>query len=231
MNENRHFHFDRLLAVACATAALFAFAPRAVAQTEEGWRIRFYAAAIDMESDSASRPASEFGFDMEAGAGLGVHAEYRFSRRLGLDLGVLGGAAVNVASADSWPGVRHWGATQEALTITPLSAGVDIHLMPESRLDLYVCPMVALVRYGGFAPRSSGTGTWADWRLDEDLALGAALGLGVPFGRQKWSFEANLAYLDSSLEGSSADRGRFSANYDSTILGLGFGYRFGRHAG
>ncbi len=218
------------LPVGLLLLAVMVLAPGASATTDSGWQIRFYAAAIDMEHDSAPDRPDGFGFDMDAGAGAGFNAEYRFSRRLGVDLGVLSGAGVDVAHYRTFAGNSGW-VTSETLTFTPFTVGLDIHLTPDARVDVYACPLVALVQYGGLAVRSGPTGVSTDWDFDEDLAVGATLGLGVPIGQRRWSFQANLTYLDSSLEGRGSNGSRFDGGYDSTVFGLGFGYRFGGKPG
>ena len=213
-------------------AGVLAPAAEAAGQNDPGWRIRFYAAAIDMESgaDGSSQTGTVDAFDMDVGAGVGFNAEYRFSPRLGVDLGILGGAGVDIETGRYWARNSVRGTYEDSydsLTMTPLTAGLDIHLTPNARVDFYACPMVALVQYGGLAVRSGPSGVRWDWDFDEDVALGAALGVGVPLGENRWSFQANLTYLDSSLEGRAQDGTRVVGDYGSTIFGLGFGYRFG----
>ncbi len=212
-------------------AVALAFAAGAPAATEPGWQIRFYAAAIDMD-DGPGEPnrTGGVGFDLDVGAGLGFNAEYRFTPRFGLDLGILSGAGVDVETGASWDGSYGW-IGNDTVTFTPLTAGLDIHLTPDARVDFYACPMVALVQYGSLAVRNGPTGVRTHWNFDEDFAVGAALGVGVPFGRDRWSFQASLSYLESDIDGSSSDGRRFAGGYDSTIFGFGFGYRFGQRSG
>lgn len=231
----RHDRHGSSLVLGVAAALVFALVAGASAESDRGWQIRFYAAAIDMNDDpTGPNRAGGSSFDLDVGGGLGFNAEYRFSPRLGLDLGILSGAGVDVETGATRAG--NWGfVNHESVTFTPLTAGLDIHLIPDARVDVYVCPLVALVQYGGLAVRSGPTGVRTEWDFDEEFAFGAGLGIGVPFGRnerrQRWSFQANLTYLESSLNGSNGDASRITSDYDSTIFGLGFGYRFGRHAG
>lgn len=212
-----------LVALAAATSAS--------AETDTGWQIRLYAATIDMEHSSAglTRPGgATAGFDGDVGGGVGVNAEYRFSRRLGVDLGFFSGGNVGIEAHAYRIGDTSW-VTHDTLTFTPLTAGLDVHLTPGSRVDVYACPLVALIQYGELAIRTGPSGLRTGIDLEEDFALGATLGLGVPFG-QRWSLQANVTYLDSSLKGSGANGVRIANGYDSSIFGLGLGYRFGRRA-
>ncbi len=220
-----------LLAVALAAAATFTLTASASAETDTGWQIRFYAAAIDMDDGSgASGRYGGSSFDFDVGAGVGFNAEYRFTPRLGVDLGILSGAGVDIETAWVPAGNPGW-VTSETLTFTPLTVGLDIHLTPDARVDFYACPLVALVQYGGLAVRSGPTGVRTEWDFDEDFAVGASLGLGVPFSRNRWSFQTSLTYLESSVDGGSSNGLRIDGDYDSTIFGFGFGYRFGQRAG
>lgn len=213
-----------VLALALATTAAAATTPTQPQET--GWSIRFYAASVDFDSVDGYRGGSRPDYDLDIGFGLGFNAEYRFSRRLGIDLGVLGGAAVDVA----WNALRadEWGWTSyDTLTFTPLTAGLDIHLTPDSSVDLFVCPMLAWIHYGGIVIQSAGHWSTTTVDFEEDLGLGLTLGLGVPMGaRDRWSFAASLTHLESQLDSDTWSGGRLVGDYDATILGLGVGYRF-----
>ncbi len=193
----------------------------AAADVEPGWRLRLSFASMDFDSNLNG---ASYGIDI--GAAAAVNAEYRFNRRLGLDLGAFGGAGVDVVSHRSWIG---WANVDvyDTMTVNGLTAGLDIHLTPDSRADLYICPMVAMMQFGGLVfevgPNRVATGV----DFDEDLALGASLGLDLPFGdRRAWSFNAYLTHLESTLNGSARSSLRIEEDYDVNMLGLGVGYRF-----
>lgn len=216
------------LTLGALLAAAPALAATAAEPVETGCQIRFYAAAVDMEHSSAGlvRPAGTTrSYGGDTGGGLGVNGEYRFSRRLGVDLGLFSGASVDIEAHTYRAGGTSW-VTYDTLTFTPLTVGLDVHLTPDSRVDVYLCPLVALIRYGNLDTfvDSSGWRTGVDF--DQDVAPGLAVGLGVPFGQKRWSFQANITYLDSSLEGRGPNGLRIDSGYDSTIFGAGVGYRF-----
>ena len=210
------------LAGAVAPAAADSLSTTMPAEPETGWRLRFAVASMDFHSNL--NPGSSYGIDI--GAAAAVNAEYRFNRRLGLDLGAFGGGGVDVVSHRSWIGWSH-ADVYDTMTVSGLTAGLDIHLTPDSRVDLYICPMVALMQFGGLVfdvePRHVVTAV----DFDEDLAVGASLGLGVPLGtRRAWSFNAFLTHLESTLNGNGHRDLRVEEDYDVNMLGLGFGYRF-----
>lgn len=196
----------------------------AVAESHSGWRLRFYAASINLDNNVGGLgPGRGGGYDLDIGMGLGVNAEYRFSRRLGVDLGLLAGAGVDVGVRTVQIGGETW-LTHDTVAFSPLTAGLDVHLTPDHRVDLYLCPLVAVVRYGGLVVRTGTGGVTTAVDIDDDFAVGAALGLAVPFGQRRWSFNASLTYLDSRLNGTGQGV-RLDLDYDATIFGLGFGYR------
>jgi hypothetical protein len=200
--------------------------PAATSDYEPGWRIRFFAASIDFDNAHGYRSRVHPGSDFDIGFGLGFNAEYRFSRRLGLDLGILGGAAIDAAWNVGEGGEWVWSA-YDTLTFTPLSVGLDIHLTPDNNVDLYLCPMLSWVHYGGLVVHSADPWTATTVDFNEDLGIGIALGLGVPIGqREHWLFSANLIHLESEIESRGWSGDRLADDYDATILGLGFGYKF-----
>ena len=222
-----------LTALAATPPAHAGEATEASAPPVKGWEIRFYAAAVDMEQGSTelTEPTTfHRGFDSSAGGGIGFNAEYRFSRRLGLDLGLFSGGNVDIETYTHRGTGNSW-VSYDTLTFTPLTAGLDIHLTPDERVDVYFCPMVALVQYGSIAWYDDTNGFRSEVDFDEDFALGARLGVGVPFGESGWSFQANITYLDGSLEGRGANGVRVRSGLDSTMIGFGAGFRFKRLAG
>lgn len=192
-----------------------------------GWSLRFYAAAIDFDEGSPgvgglSRQGT---YGVDFGGGLGVNAEYRFSRRLGVDIGAMVGAGVDLAARSVQAG-QVTSLVYDTVSFTPLTAGLDVHLTPDRRVDLYVCPKLAWIRYGRLAVANSTVGVTTEVDFDDDFAVGGAIGIGVPFGKQNWSFEANLTFMDSSMSGTRGDGAIVSTDYGMTIFGVGFGYRF-----
>jgi hypothetical protein len=196
-------------------------------EVDTGWQLRFHAAAIDFGHGSAGfdRRGALASYDLGAGAGFGINAEYRFTRRLGVDFGVLSGAGVDLEAHTSNTGGGSR-ATYDTVTFVPVTGGLDIHLTPDNRVDVYVCPLVALIQYGSFNAGTGSGGAFMGIDFDEEFAVGAALGLGVPFGQRRWSFQANLTYLDSGINGTGSNGVRIDSNHDVTMLGVGLGYRF-----
>ena len=62
--------------------------------------------------------------------------------------------------------------------------------------------------------------------LGDDWVFGAMAGIDLPIGEGGWAFSADLKYLDNSFVGHDPEGDPLGVDLDSTILGLGFGYRF-----
>lgn len=225
MKRNRQ-HGARVMGALLLASAVAAPAASEEAAFEPGWQLRVYAASVDFSGGEGYGPNSRPDYDLDVGFGFGIGAEYRFSRRLGVDIGILGAAAIDVTWSTVGPGEWVWSG-YDTLTFSPLSAGLDIHLIPDNDVDLYLSPQLAWIHYGGLVVRSGSGWSSATIDFDEDLGLGLALGLAAPLGRrERWAFVANLTFLESSLETDSWSGARVASDYSATILGLGFGYRF-----
>ena len=213
---------SRALAALALLALAWPAAAAAATPVETGWRIRVSVATIDFDSNLVGGP----GYGIDVGGAVGINGEYRFNRRLGLDLGAFAGGGVDVAGHGSWIGWHEYDV-YDTMSVTGLTAGLDIHLTPERRVDLYVCPMLAMMQFGGLWFEAADHRFEAAIDFDENLAIGAGVGLGVPFGElSRWSFNVSLTHLESTLDGGGRVAPRIDEDYDATLFGLGFGYRF-----
>ncbi|MGD9020878.1 MAG: OmpW family outer membrane protein, partial [Lysobacterales bacterium] len=171
-------------------------------------------------SVSTSNWRGDVSFDM--GVGVSLQAEYRVSPRIGVEIGVMGASGFGLSSS-----VSHGNVSGDIrLTgFAPLSLGLNVHLTPESTVDLYAGPQLALVAYG------TNRTWWDSWSggvelsAKNDWAWGLVAGLDVPLGKRGWLFNANLRYLDTSIEQSGGGF-HFDGDFDPLIFSLGFGYAF-----
>jgi len=207
-------------------AAMFLIAAAdARAGDDDGWRLRVDFGFFDPGGNGITidTGTTTVRSDLDGGGGAGVRGEYQLSRRLGVEIGFFSGASVDIDVGVS-------GGTSstvvEVSSYTFLAPGLDVHLTPDAKVDLYIGPQLAWVNYSdvevGVLPGSVGTGV----SVDTDLGFGGILGLDVPVGeRKRWTFQMNLRYLDTKMEGD-ATTPRLEADFDLTIFSLGFGYRF-----
>ena len=159
-------------------------------------------------------------FDTDFGAGM--RAEYRFSERLGVEVGVLGAGNVDVTSGYFDHSI---GSNVEVSGFTPLTLGLNVHLTPDRAVDLYAGPLLALVMYSSVDDWSSHYVGRTNVSVDNDVGWGAILGLDVPLGSRGWMAQANLRYIDTDMKNSGGDIS-LNSEFDPVIYSVGFGYRF-----
>ena len=218
--------FRPALLVCLLLTATFLVQPPDAAAAGEGWLLRFGGVWVDPDVnvdtiDSAGSRARARSVD---DINLGVGAEYRFSRRLGLDLGVAF-AEPEIGLTVDFPTGQVLAATS-GIDFTPITAGLNFHFTPDSRFDLYAGPLLGYVLYGdvGF---DAGDGLTAEFESKDDFALGAQLGADIAIGKGGWSVNMALKYLAADLQVSDLDDGeRTDVSFDPIMFNMGLGYRF-----
>lgn len=195
------------------------------AQAEEArWHVRFGGIVVDGDQAFTTEDASGSrvlaGGNAEIGAGLAV--EYRFSDRLGFELGA---AFADVPSYEDSTFIDGDGEIGEGPSFAPATASLNIHLTPDRRVDFYVGPTIAFVQYGDFE-LDLGDGI-VEYEVDDDFAWGATLGLDVGIGDRGWSINAAATYLDSDMEISELGSGStVVVPFDPVMVRLGAAVSF-----
>lgn len=218
------------LIVALCTVAL-GWTGAASADVEKTWILRAGALWVDTDLDfRQADDGASVRLTGDAGFGFSLVGEYRANDRLGLELGAqwsendvelrlagemfCGSTLCTVTASDS----------VQPLT---LSVGLDIHLTPGKRADLYVGPLVAYVRYTDLTFRALGEALRVSF--DDEYAWGGVVGLDVPMGDRGWHFSGSIRYLqaeaDVSARDDEGDAGTASLDFNPVTLAVGFGYR------
>lgn len=170
------------------------------------WTLHFSAVSA-LASDDTSTATGRTELTVDDGLGVGVGAEYRFSDRIGLDLGLF----FSELDAES----RLLGVVptigEDDVEMRLLTAGPSFHLTPRRHTDVYVGPLVALVRY----ERLFGE------EVDDELAWGAQAGVDIPLGYSRWALNFAARYLRSTL-----DAETFELDIDPLIVSVGLSYSF-----
>jgi len=162
-------------------------------------------------------------YTADAEFGFGIDFEYRASRRLGIDFGVLTASPELDVVYDEAPVIT---ATAKP-RITPIYAGLNVHLTPDSRFDLFIGPVLAYVVYSGFdLVVDPAFLTEEGFVSENDLGVGVNLGLDVRLGDGGWLLTAAFKYLDTTLEASPPDEVAGWTAIDPKIFSIGVGYRF-----
>ena len=188
------------------------------------WQIRVSGLSMNPTGDTVFVPDSgeRISFNADSGYGFGVELEYRASRHLGINFGVLTAATVIDVLIDE---VGMISASAKP-RMTPVYAGLHVHLTPDSRADLYVGPLLAYVIYSSF---DLVTDPWfyrEGFVTENDLGIGVNLGLDVRLGDAGWVLTAAFKYLDTTLEASPPDENIGRTDIDPMIFSIGVGYRF-----
>ena len=213
--------FGMVLIALCVSLAT---APVTASAEDNPWRLRF--AVISMDPSGTSVVVQETGerisYNSSSGTGFGIDLEYRASRRLGVDFGVLSASPGLDVEVGAQP-LTVIGSGD--LNITPIYAALNIHLTPDSRFDLYVGPLLAYVRYDGFK-LSVDSELVEVFNTESDFGIGAVVGLDIGLGSGGWLLNAAVRYIDTTLEATSSDGGLGKTNIDPTIYSLGVGFKF-----
>ena len=225
MNSKRRFRY-----VAPVAAVVFLIAvtlPTAGFTGDRAWLLRVTGVSVDSDAHAVEVMGTGEGLSIttSSGFGVGFDLEYRVSNRLGVDFGVLSAAPSVGTSVDvGWKSINI--SADAGVTMTPITAGLNVHLTPDSRFDIYVGPLLAYVVYDSFT-LSAGPGLSESFSSENDVGFGANIGVDVGLDKQgRWTFNASLKYIDTTLEASPSDGSPGKTDFDPTIFGVGFGYRF-----
>ena len=166
---------------------------------------------------------------------FGVSGEYQFTDRLGVDLGAFR-ASPDVNLLNRIKELDLDARATDGQAMAPVMLGLNVHLMPEDRLDVYVAPFIAYIFYGDLEFYINETIeidgqpiTLQDSvRVDvaDDWGYGATLGIDVPFSSRPWAFAANARYLVTNLDITDPEGDREDLGFDSWVISLGVRYTF-----
>jgi outer membrane protein W len=210
-----------------AALAVFAVCSLYPASADAGdgpWRLRLFAVSMNPTGDTVFVPDTDeqIYFDASGGYGGGMEIEYLVSRSVGIDFGALTASPVidvlidevGVISASAQP------------RISPVYAGINFHLTPDSSVDLYLGPLFAYVVYSSF---DLVTDPWflREWfETENDWGIGINAGVDVRLGEGGWLLTAAFKYLDTTLVASPPDESIGRTDIDPMVFSIGVGYRF-----
>lgn len=194
---------------------------RGGARADGAWIARLYGASVDGDDSVNTVEANnDRTFTaLDGAAGVGLALEYLFNDRIGLEGGIFQGGVDGLYSADRGD---LWGMDEDDFDFSLVTLGVNFHLTPDRRADLYVGPFVGLVNYG--TARFDLPFEWITMSFDDDFGIGAQIGVDIPFGASRWGFSAVARYLQTTAEQEGGLGREF--DLDPLILGAGFSVRF-----
>ena len=117
-------------------------------------------------------------------------------------------------------GTLQFTETLADVKMMPLTAGINFHLMRQSRFDLYVGPTIGYVFYGDLGIGED------ELSIDDDFTWGGTIGFDLPLGAKGWMFTGALRYLDTEASPDDLGPGDESLDVSPWIVQLSAGYRF-----
>ena len=213
------------VALAIAVTIFFsALCPTNANAGDSPWRIRVFGLSMNPTGDTVVVPdtGERIPYSAGNGFGFGIDLEYRVSRHFGIDFGVLTATPVIDVLIDE-VGVISASAKPR---ITPVYAGLNVHLSPDSRFDLYIGPLLAYVVYSSFDLVVDPWFLTEGFVTQNDFWIGVNLGLDIRLGDGGWLLTAAFKYLDTTLEASPPDESIGRTDIDPMIFSIGVGYRF-----
>jgi outer membrane protein W len=222
MSRNRRLQLQ--LAISASVLLTLFSTPGALAVEGQGWRLRIDFGIVDPggEQGGVEVGGATARVKTDCGAGVGARGEYQFSRWLGVDIGALASGSAEVRAS---AGIGDIGTAVQVSSFVPLTVGLNVHLIPRSRPDLYIGPLLAYSIFSDVGVQTGLTGATSFESVDNDLGYGAILGLDLPLGQKGWLFNLNLRHIKTEMNGREGSD-RIDADYDPTIFAIGFGYRF-----
>jgi outer membrane protein W len=173
---------------------------------------------VDFEGDTITTTA-----DSSTGFGAGI--EYRFSNRLGLELGVVTGVDidfnVNVASGPLSVDLK------DSMGFTLTSLGLNIYFTSGDGVQFYLTPVVGTASYDNLTFTIFDETIRID--VDGDTVYGGTVGLDLPLGGSAWFVTGRLSYLVASVDVRDKDEPQdpgTEIDIDPLIATVGIGIRF-----
>ena len=187
---------------------------------ERRWRMRIIGAIAGDDGGVlvTSGGHSHTGVSINGGGGVGVNFEFRYSPRMGFEIGAMAvGGNVRVGVGRDH---RRYGAGVEVDGYVPITFALNYHPLKNSEIvDFYVGPLVASTFLSSVGV---GPGVIVESRVE--FGLGATLGVDINFGRKsRWSFNSGFKYIANVSN--SGDRDSWS-DFDPLIFSFGFGFKF-----
>lgn len=161
--------------------------------------------------------------DLTSPDGFGASLEFLPTKRFGIEGGVLIGEASSLFVVDL---PDQWGMADDEVDLTIFTLGVNFHLTPDRRADVYIGPFLGWVQYDD--AEFNTLGRTFEYDYDDDFGFGAQIGVDVLFRREgRWGFTSALRYLQSSAELTGpgiADE--IELDLDPLLFSAGISFRF-----
>lgn len=151
--------------------------------------------------------------------GFALGLEYRWTPRLGLELGFLL-VEMDTSFRSEFAGMTF--TDSEAMDLESVLLGLNWYLTPERRVDVSIGGFVAQTKPEDVIFLTE-IGRRAKRVFDDDIGFGVKVGLEVPLRpRSGWGLAASVRYLDTILESETPGQ---DLDLDPVVVTLGVRYR------
>ncbi|MEJ2580874.1 MAG: OmpW family outer membrane protein [Acidobacteriota bacterium] len=187
---------------------------------ERKWRMRLIG-AIGGDKDGVlvtSNRSNHTGVSVNGGGGVGINFEYRYSRRMGFEIGAMAvGGAVSVGVGKDY---RHHGAGVEVNGYLPITFAFNYHpIKNPGTVDFFVGPLAAFTFLSAV-----GVGPGVYVESYADVGLGANLGVDINFRKNsRWSCNTGFKYISNVTSREDRDS---RLEFDPLLFTFGFGFKF-----
>jgi len=205
-----------------ACLATIALTSTSLSAQDTGWLARAVGGWDSLLSPvGVSESAGDFNYHFTNDLHVGLEGEYRFNRRLGLEL------AIHQSRPDIVVGAEigdDFVSLRDSITYRPLTVGLDVHLTPYRRADFTLTPLFGYAFFSDLDFETSREGF--RFSSDNDLVWGGAAAVDVGLGNGSWTLSFALRYLDSTLDVTDGEGAVTSLDPSPWTTTLGVGYRF-----
>lgn len=187
---------------------------------ERNWRMRLVGAVVSGAGGFTVTAGDHYGAGVSTngGAGVGINFEYRYSPKMGFEVGAMA-VASNIGVRVGKDYYHPWAAV-ELESFVPITFSLNYHPLRKTDVfDLYLGPLVASTFYSNLGVGSEWGGAGVESGVN--FGLGVNLGADLNLGKSRWSLNGGLKYIAVSDGG---DNSGFS--FDPLIISFGFGFRF-----
>jgi outer membrane protein W len=184
------------------------------------WRMRLVGAVVSGGGGFSVTTGDHHGAEISTngGGGVGINFEYRYSQKMGFEVGAMAVAAnFGVFAGKNYP---YHGAGVELESFVPITFSFNYHPLQKTDVfDLYLGPLATATFFSNIGVGSEWGGAGVESGVN--FGLGLTMGADLNLGRSRWSLNAGLKYIALSDFG-----GNSAVSYDPLIVTFGFGFRF-----
>jgi outer membrane protein W len=187
---------------------------------ERKWRMRFVGALGGTNNGVlvTSSRHSQTGVSIDGSGGVGINFEYRYSPRMGFEIGAMAiGGTVSVGGGKVY---GPYNAGVEVNGYLPVTFAFNFHPLKDPEIvDFYLGPLAAFTFLSAV-----GVGPGVYIESYADLGLGANLGVDINFGKtSRWSFNTGFKYISNVTSAEDRDS---RLEFDPLLFTFGFGFKF-----